>query len=117
MKLRTFHDQQFGLEWNVRIIEQGDAYGRNDCLTHDKEDPLVEFYDVRYKITDLGQFVSRYYLSTLAASSAPIQGLQLDGSVPDWAISSACMAQITDWLTDHEPIQRQMLSGLFEEEN
>ena len=31
--------------WNVRIVEKGDSYGRDMCLTYDETDPLVEFYD------------------------------------------------------------------------
>ena len=25
---------------------EGDDYGRNHCLTHDKDEPMIEFYDM-----------------------------------------------------------------------
>ena len=35
-------------KFNVRIVNKGDRYGRADCLTHDDDRPMVEFYDRRY---------------------------------------------------------------------
>lgn len=54
-------------KFNVRIVFKGDRYGLNDMFTHDQDRPLVEFYDDRYHSQpgDRGQFVSRYYASTL----------------------------------------------------
>jgi hypothetical protein len=57
----------------VRIVRQGDRYGLNDCLTHDRSglDSLVEFYLVFDPEVDMkrhgprGFFVSRYYAGTL----------------------------------------------------
>lgn len=90
-----------GIRFTVKIIRQGDRYGRNDCLTHDKETPLVEFHDTRYN-----QFVSRYYLTTLLRQdqwtanqpSFAVTGLVLDGGVPDWRIDAAGMKPVVAWL-------------------
>lgn len=86
--------------FNVRIVRQGDRYGLDGCLvygpgdnTFRMSDPLVEFYDTRHigpLFTPIGQFVTRYYLSTLLA---PRHGgregaMQLDGGVPSWTLSS-----------------------------
>ena len=60
MKLKIFHDTRSHLIWAVRIVEKGDKYGLKDGLTHEGDEPLVEFYDTRYEHTNLGQFVSRY---------------------------------------------------------
>lgn len=30
-----------GTTFNVRLVLKGDTYGRNGCLTHDENDPLV----------------------------------------------------------------------------
>ena len=73
----------------VRMVFIGDQYGLNHCLTYgDREydqdkhdDPLIEFYDMdsgaaaimrnsgnkteAYLAEEYGQFVSRYYYSTL----------------------------------------------------
>ena len=68
--------------FRVEVVLKGGCYGLNNCLTHDKDDPLVEFWDVECK-----QFVSRYYLSTLLESSNT-SGLCLDGGVPEWHITA-----------------------------
>lgn len=87
--------------FNVRIVHKGESYGRNNCLTHDQDDPLVEFYDARWqgRIPDwpLGQFVSRYYLSTLLQGSHD-RGLLLDASSPSWSVSPHGMRQVLDFI-------------------
>ena len=39
-------------KYNVRIVNKGDRYGREDCLTHDDDRPMAEFYDRRYASDD-----------------------------------------------------------------
>jgi len=95
MKIKLFHDKITHLTWAVRIVEKGDKYGLKDCLTHEGDEPLVEFYDTRYEHTDLGQFVSRYFLETLIDGEG---GLNLQGGVPMWSINEPCMNRIRDWL-------------------
>ena len=95
MKLKIFHDTRSHIVWAVRIVEQGDKYGFNDGLVYDGYEPLVEFFDTRYEHTDLGQFVSRYYLYTLIGGDG---GLNLDGGVEDWYIHNPCGNRIRDWL-------------------
>lgn len=88
-----------GRIWAVNIVKKGDKYGRDNCLTHDKEEPLIEFYDCRYEHTDYGQFVSRYNLSTLLEHhQAPSMGLCLDGGIPDWSINGKAMDRVIAWL-------------------
>ncbi|MGU4699058.1 hypothetical protein K6L09_20545 [Burkholderia cepacia] len=91
--------QSNGITFNVRLVEQGDSYGKDNCMIHEKEDPLVEFYDSRYKkgFNEHGQFVSRYYLSTLTEPGRT-GGLQLEGGIPEWSISNEGMQQVKDWL-------------------
>lgn len=67
--------------YNVRIVKPGDRYGLKDCLVNDKGEELVEFYDSRYMHTERGQFVSRYYLSTLLERDKDV-GLMLDTQWP-----------------------------------
>jgi hypothetical protein len=91
-----------GRAFNVRVVRKGDGYGVDDALVYpdpdakstyeqeaaDRGDVLVEFYDA----TDAGdpycgprgQFVSRYYLSTLKESSG--YGLDLAGGA--WQITA-----------------------------
>lgn len=86
-----------GRTFNVRVVHEGDEYGLNDCLVHDGE-PMVEFYDATYegdKFGPRGQFVSRYYLSTLTSvmGAEPGRGLNLDGGVPVWQITAENVAE------------------------
>jgi hypothetical protein len=81
--------------FNVRIVRTGDAYGLNDCLINDGA-PLVEFYDNRYMHTPRGQFVSRYFVSTILERTHA--GLMLDGSVPAWTVSADDMRLVDAYL-------------------
>lgn len=96
--------------FNVRIVNTGDTYGLNDCLVNNKA-KLVEFYDKRYlhdSWMGRGQFVSRYYASTLIKGGCPTglcldggdypTGLCLDGGVAEWAVSANGMAQVLEYI-------------------
>jgi len=95
----TVTNQNNGIHFHVRLVKQGEKYGLERCLTHDKTDPLVEFYDARYVkgFEPLGQFVSRYYLSTLLERNNDY-GLCLDGGVPNWYVDEEAMKQVYEWL-------------------
>lgn len=95
MSLITINSR--GIDFNVKIVRNGESYGLNNVLTHDKEDPLVEFYDSRYPHTEHGQFVSRYYASTLLERVKDV-GLDLYGGVNDWKIEAEEMKTVVDWL-------------------
>jgi hypothetical protein len=105
-----------GRTFLARILRPGDAYGLNDSLSWGEDagrgvtDAVaraaihadlsrrlgVEFYDAT-KISEshpTGQFVSRYYLSTLLRSTS---GLVLQGDVPEWQIDAESMAAFRDW--------------------
>lgn len=89
--------------FNVRVVEKGQPYGRNDCLIHDQDEPLVEFYDAKQNVAlfgPRGQFVSRYYRSTLMEGEYP-QGLALDGGVPQWSMSPAGMRAVKAFVQQH----------------
>jgi hypothetical protein len=86
-------------KYNVRVVNTGDKYGRNDCLTNNKA-PMVEFYDTRYNHADSmgrGQFVSRYYVDTILDSEYP-NGLSLDGGIPEWTVSAFEMLDVKAYL-------------------
>ena len=88
-------------KFNVRVVNKGDKYGRDFCLTHDSDKPLVEFYDVRYPHTEFGQFVSRYYVSTILGDDGygpKNSGLNLHGGVPEWTVSEQDMETVRDFL-------------------
>ena len=80
--------------FNVRIVNKGDKYGREFCLTHDTDKPMVEFYDRRYPHTQYGQFVSSYDVGTLLGHDGfyggePTGALCLDlGNAESWTVSA-----------------------------
>ncbi len=97
--------------WRVHILEKGDSYGLDYCLTWDKDEPAVEFFDmsVNKDAFPNGQFTGgRYYMSTLLKFDA--QGLSLQeqaangrqlclyGEVPEWTVSSDSLRVIGAWL-------------------
>lgn len=89
--------------FTVRIVQKGDAYGANLCLQYDQEEPVVEFYDARHKdrFTCYGQFISRYYVSTLLKPRSEDDcGLDLYGGVRAWQIDSEGMRLVRRWLVD-----------------
>lgn len=95
MSIKVVYDATSGQTWVVRLVHRGEHYGLNDQLVHDEREPLVEFFDPRQPHTDLGQFVSRYFVGTLLEGSG---GLDLMGHEPTWKISSSAMLMVRDWL-------------------
>jgi hypothetical protein len=98
---RFFNDAH-GAWFTMRVVGDGDAYGKDMTLTHAGTDPLVEFYDRRWDHDEdpdgvrLGQFISRYRLSTLRETGPDgthvfETGIMLDGSNA-WRVSAAGMA-------------------------
>lgn len=88
-----------GRKFRVQIVKKGDKWGLNKCLTHDEDDPLIEFYDLTYPETfgAEGQFVSNYSLSTLREHARGV-GLDMYGGEPAWKIDGATFQKVMDWL-------------------
>jgi len=90
-----------GRTFSVRLVRQGEAYGLDGCLTHDKVDPLVEWYDATYEgvpgVGPWGQYVTSYCYSTLTGQDGwsrsdyrtGAHNLNLDGGEPLWRVSGA----------------------------
>ena len=99
-----------GNTFEVRILRNGDKYGRANCLTWGEEKYStggdgVEFYDTHNsEDASLWQMVSRYYIDTLLndySTRAPIpenEGLDLHGGVPKWSIDGNTMAKVRQYL-------------------
>jgi len=79
-----------GVPFHVRVVCEGGRYGLDNCLTHDKAEPMVEYYDGRS-----GQFVSRYYLDTLRERTDKHGrcGLALDCGVASWSLDACAFEQ------------------------
>lgn len=92
-----------GRTFNVRVVLDGDKYGRDDCLTHAGA-PMVEFYDTTHQDPTFGtrgQFVSRYFVDTLDACVGGDTGLWLDGGVPEWQVSAENVADALAFAHDY----------------
>tara|TARA_R110000868_G_scaffold8513_3_gene44072 strand:- start:18543 stop:18839 length:297 start_codon:yes stop_codon:yes gene_type:complete len=88
-------------KFNVRVVNTGDKYGLNFCLTHEGDTPMVEFYDARYPHTEYGQFVARYYVETILEGDGygpKDSGLCLDGGIPEWTVSQEDMVTVRNFL-------------------
>jgi hypothetical protein len=76
----------------------------NVVLSKDKKDQnLVSFYDTRYNHTQYGQFVGRYYASTLLGldgygSGIKDRGLNLHGGVDNWFINADNANHVVDFI-------------------
>lgn len=85
--------------FSVRVVLPGEKYGVDDCLTHDEgAEALIEFYDATQspaKFGVRGQFVSRYFASTLQLGTG---GLDLYGGVPMWQVSEEQMKRVRAYL-------------------
>ena len=96
------------IPFNVRLVRQGERYGKDNGLIYADTEPAVEFFDARYDFavdTDgkvLGQFVSRYFVSTIYSSK---YGVALDGGVPAWVIEEDALAAVQEWLRPLNPTQ------------
>ena len=81
----------------------------NVVLSKNKDNKtLVTFYDTRYKHTDYGQQVSRYYASTLLGTSdfsnggIKDTGLNLYGGVEDWYINANNSNEVVKFIEESE---------------
>jgi hypothetical protein len=79
----------------VRVVSKGQKYGLNNCLTHDSNDHLVEFYAAKSADADspFGQFISRYYFSTILDRQNGY-GLALWSDIPEWSLTASEMDYI-----------------------
>lgn len=102
--VRIFTDR---LTWAVRVLQKGEAYGRNNRLIYENDEPCVEFYDTRHPFSNLGQFVSRYNIYTLVGTHPYGHGLCLYGGEPEWTISDECFGKIQGWLMSLELLPKK----------
>jgi hypothetical protein len=104
-----------GHAYLARIVFKGDRYGLDGCLTHDKDDPLVEFYLQISKVwgrslkweglDEPWWFINRYYVSTFLGlceyshSGGPVaRGVFLVGDCPQYSLSAADCLKVGKWI-------------------
>jgi hypothetical protein len=89
--------------WRIHVVRNGERYGREDALVHDREDPMIEFWDLsitKPPFGKAGQFVARYYLKTLLADRKRLEriGLDLMGYEAAWKVDAPLMVAVYLWL-------------------
>lgn len=98
-----------GRKFTVRIIRTGEPYGLRDKLSWNHDEAGVEFYDASVlplaehwdeREQKHGQFVARYFASTLLADREKLErfGLCLYGGTPEWDLQPAAIAEALRWL-------------------
>ncbi len=99
------------ITFNVRYVRYGDKYGLLNLLTHtDINDDVVEFYDTRYDFDQdeygniLGQFIIRYYTSTILKDREDGCGLCLAGGVDDWYITCDNINTVITFILENQSI-------------
>lgn len=93
----TFSDMNTFVPWTARIVRKGDTFGLNECLTHEADEPMVEFYDADHKHTRFGQFVARYNVRAILAQGNEV-ALDLHSSTPAWLLCGESMNTVRAWL-------------------
>jgi hypothetical protein len=79
MRIKIFNDN--GRPWVVRIKDNSNT---------------IDFFDARFEITDLGQFVSSYYINSIQSLNG---ALCLNIELPEWSLSKEAMDRIRQWIS------------------
>ena len=91
------------LTYFARLVLKGESYGLNDKLTHEKEEPMVEFF-FNPKPGDLMSnppyFVSRYYISTFLSIKG---GLLLDTDIKIPNLSAEDVKTVQEFILNFCP--------------
>jgi hypothetical protein len=103
---------KIGIPFLVRLVPPGAPYGHNMRQVNVAREAFVEFYDYRYDFCHefigsndaakgagakrLGQFITKYYLSTLLESRPG--PLCLNGGIPVWTVDGDSMEEVRKWL-------------------
>lgn len=86
--------------WTVEITVPGQTDKQG--TRNDGDEPTVSFYDNEQdpeRFTPLGQFVSRFYIGTLADRDSSY-GLDLDMGIPEWRVQPGDFTRIQVWIND-----------------
>jgi len=97
--LRITNDQ--GRRFNVVCVRKGDRHGPDKSLVHDRDEPLIEFYDATFEGTRRfapeGQFIAAYPASVLLGVERDL-GFQFHVSRPYWKLDVARLQNVWDWI-------------------
>ena len=110
MRIMKILNQETNIPFIVRLVEKGDNYGRDLCLTQKTEETTIHFYDARYPHTQLtdklaGQLTGgSYYVATLTKDKKSLMegGLDLNGGEEDWSIDGNTMKQVFAFIEEYK---------------
>jgi hypothetical protein len=87
-----------GVEFIVRVLREGDKYGRNKDLTYTSTESIIEFFDPSYIFTscEYGEWVSRYLVSNF--QTLPTELFYLDDKFNGWYLNGENILEIQEWL-------------------
>ena len=90
-----------GRRFNVVCVRKGDRHGPGKALVHERDEPLLEFYDATFEGTNRfdpeGQFIMGYYASMILDLESEL-GLQFHVSRPDWKLDLTSLQPLWDWI-------------------
>ena len=90
-----------GRRFNVVCVRKGDRHGPGKALVHDRDEPLLEFYDATFEGTRRfdpeGQFIAGYYASILLNLETEL-GLLFHVSRPDWKLDLTSLPPLWVWI-------------------
>lgn len=98
---------------NVRIVYDGDLYGKDFCLIHKNEEfgPTIELYSENQNLPmhPFGGFYSRYYVTTILKDGYYSDDMCYEGYYPDsCVIKKEQMNVIIDWLKNHNRVREEL---------
>lgn len=113
MKILRFKNND--IPFVVRVVEQGENYGKQFSINHSEPEPLIEFYDARFKMPEyqndgiyLGQFVSRYPMIDFEHIKT---GLFLCSGSTDWSITAENINMVQEWAKEALAIKGEIITN------
>lgn len=86
----------------VRLVSKGMFYGPRYDLEYKETYPLVEFYDARSDHSCHGEFLSRYFLSSLINTS--LRGISLKRGVAELYLDESALNTVLTWLNSRDTL-------------
>lgn len=89
-----------GRRFEVRCIRQGDRYGLNACLVHDRDEPLVELTEVPITgpLSPPGPGLVARFPARTFLDRGPGSDLWLCGRDAAWRLAPDQIRQVREWI-------------------
>lgn len=104
-----------GIIFSARLVVENDFYGSNFSTQHLEKEPIIEFFDARFKDPNyqldgvyLGQFISRYDLSTFNTIKT---GVFLCSGASEWSLNPENVQIVQEWAKNYLEQKNQISLG------